>query len=323
MKNQSQVTLAITAFNESQRGDFDWIHECIAPAIHHPLVREIVVVNDGTPDFGELVQNLSGIPKVRLFHNPVNLGVFGNKVTSVERSTSEWVLMCDSDNVMGEDYYDRLVDIGLWDSDAIYATSFARPNFDYRSYIGEMSLEKFGDLQANGANIRKLQDRYMFWCLANTGNQFVHRSAFLDALDGIPRERFDLWQPNYFGVSQGGRPDMHWRMAYDAQDSFFINRMWLMAGGSIQIVDGLEYSHRVDKAAPGNYDRSPADKEALAPLYFLELMETSKTGKCHRYQFDRRDRGHVFLYKDLDVPGRMVAVNMDISIPFFEFCDKG
>lgn len=290
MKYQPQITLAVTAFDESHRGDFEWIRECITPATTHPLVREIAVVNDGTDDIDRLRFEIGALPKVRIYQNETNLGVFGNKVTSVDRSTSEWVLMCDSDNTMGHDYYDRLQSLGEWQSDMMYCSSFARPNFDYRHFCGTWNLD----------NIIYENERRAFFCLVNTGNWFLHRPTFLEAFRYNTRSRFDLQQPNYFGVPANVREQIYWRHVYDAQDSFFINKTWLLAGHVLNVVHGLEYDHRVDKGTQGNYDRSPVEKEALAPIYLLELNDRAITpredwSKLSEYRFADQ-RGSVFFY---------------------------
>ena len=268
----SQISLAVTAYEESTRGAFEWIRECIAPAVADPMVREIVVVNDGTPDFGGLKDALADTPKLRLSQNEKRLHVFGNKLESVYRSTSEWVLLCDSDNYMPQEYYRTLEDLRPWNPDTWYSASQARPAFDYRELCGTWNLSNVGQM---GTFPR-------FGCFVNTGNQFVHRKRFLDVFGHLRGKRFDLEQPNYFGVED--REDEKWFLVYGAQDSFFLMKEWMIRGGSVHCVPGLEYDHRVETGDLSNYNRAAQEKAALGPVYYLELLDAA-AGKKHSYRF--------------------------------------
>ena len=130
------VTLAVTAYNEMQRGEGAWLRRCIQPAIEHSLVQEIVIVDDASEDFGTWADKIGGLPKVRVYQNQENRGILGNKLEAVRRATSQWVALCDSDNVMGPDFYDCLVANEPWSSRSLYCASFARPEFDYRRFVG-------------------------------------------------------------------------------------------------------------------------------------------------------------------------------------------
>lgn len=274
------ITFAVTAWNETNRGDFQWIKECLEAASEHPMIDEIVVVNDASTDIDRLRDEISRTPKLtKVVQNPVNLGVFGNKVTSVEESSGDWVVMCDSDNVMDESYFDRIAEIQLRPN-RLYGPSFGQPELDYRGLVGEWTTETILQLPNRPAD-----DIRWFWCLANTGNWIVPRTQFLSRFRDIPRLRSDLWQPDYFSAGSD-RKNPHWRYVYDAADSFFINKVWWSSGGVLSIVEDLKYYHRMDKKAPGNYNRSPADKEAVSPVYYIELCDIAqgKTPPLYLYQ---------------------------------------
>ncbi len=296
----------MTAFNESQRGNFAWIRECVAAAVEHPLVREVVVVNDATPDIDTLRAALANIPKVRVFQNTRNHGVFGNKAISVSASSSPWVVMCDSDNTMGADYFDRLASLQPWDEAVWYSACRGTPELDYTQFVGDIHIRNLADVALRGAQ---------WWCLANTGNWFVNRAQFLETFEGIPPYRFDLHQRDYFGA--GDRSAEHWLRAYDAQDSFYINKTWWESGGILRVVDGLQYAHRMDKDAPGNYNRSPIEKEALAPAYFLELIDMGAGKSPGQYRY-LQHQGSVFWFADDLRPGIVVSIDLDLSKPIRE-----
>ena len=148
MNTESQITLAVTAYQESTRGNYGWIKECIAPAIDSPMVSEIVVVNDGSEGLAELIPMFEIMPKAILFSNNTRLHVFGNKLESVYRSTSDWVLLCDSDNTMSSEYYKRLQELAPWDPETWYCSSFARPAFDYRKLCGTWNVNNIHEAAA-------------------------------------------------------------------------------------------------------------------------------------------------------------------------------
>ena len=183
MSQPTQLSLCVTGYKETERHGCDWIKECLAPAIDEPLVREIVVVNDGTSDWTELATAIRDVPRLRFVQNPERLHVFGNKLESVWQATSDWVLLSDSDNVMGPDYYRTLEALQPWNPDTWYCASRAGTSFDYRPFIGTWALPEF-------LGIIPL-DPSVFWCLCNTGNQFVNRDTFLSMFGHLRGKRFD------------------------------------------------------------------------------------------------------------------------------------
>jgi len=289
------ITVGITAYRERDRGNYRWIVECIQAAAESPLVSHIVVVDDWPDDHEELVGVLRSlsVPKLYWVRNDVNVGVFGAKCRAVINAFTNWVLVADSDNTYEPSYFERLEKEQPWDERVWYSTSWGWPSLDYRHFVGDWRL---GDVE------RLIASKHG-WCVANTGNQLVHRQTFLEAFGRIPTYRFDLTQPDYFQA--GDRSALHWRLAYDALDSMFLNRVWWVAGGTLRIVDGLMYRHRVDKVAPGNYIRSPVDKESIGPAYLLELRDAAN-GEQHQYVLKER-RGRYFDFTRDD--GAVVTVD--------------
>lgn len=272
-----QLTFAVTAFNESTRGRFSWIRQCIDAAVGHPLVGSIVIVNDGTEDYTALCQSLAGVPKVSLYQNPENYGVFGNKLEAVFRSVHDWVLLCDSDNTMNAAYLDRLASLMPWDERTFYSASFARPQFDYRGVIGSWAM----------SDVAHLWKHPNFGCFVNTGNQLLHRPRFLEIFGKYRGPRFDLLLPNYFKGVKHRAAQKRWRVIYDAADSFFINKEWWYAGNRLAFVDGLEYEHRVDNSS---WQRAPGEKEALTPAFVLEMLDRIEGRPPRPYLFASRWR---------------------------------
>ena len=261
------ITLAVTAFRElsAKRKHGEQILRCIQPAQQHPLVGEIVVVDDGSGDGADLANLLAGQAKVSFYRNAKNRGVFGNKLEAIARCRGGWVVTCDSDNFMDTTFLNRILAIDK-DADTWYCPSFARPEFDYRALVGAYDLE----------SIRNIIDRPLFQCAINTGNQTVHHETFMEVFGKYRDRRADLMMPNWLGTPDAERDQKHWRLVFDALDSFILNLTWLQAGKSIHIMPDLEYDHYCSGDDAGNYVRSPPEKEQLG-LRLLEVLRTSQT----------------------------------------------
>ena len=254
------VSFAVTAFRESTRDDGERLLRCLEPARAHPGIHEVVVVDDGSDDYGWLSGLLGSALKVAIYHNPENQGVFGNKIEAVARSTGDWVITCDSDNLMRADFIDKILSLDklphTW-----YCPSFARPKFDYRRLIGDYDL----------AGLERILDEPMFQCACNTGNQTVHRKCFMDTFQKYRGRRADLMMPNWLNIPEAERSTHHWRLVFDALDSFILNWTWLQDEGRLHIVDGLEYDHYWSGGDDSNYARSPQEKDDLGAALFKEL----------------------------------------------------
>lgn len=269
-------TLAVSTYNEHQRNNYQWLRECLEPASTNDAVSDIMICDDGSDQQAELASVVKEFPKTQVMPFGTNEGVFATKIASVRWSNDRWAAMCDSDNVMDDMYIQRVLGLESWDPDCMYAASRAGEVFDYTDFCGTWDAAGFIELVKKNSP--------MFWCLANTGNCFVHVNTFCDVFSAVPTHRFDLSQPNYFGVED--RQDIYWRKVYDALDSFFIMKKWLMAGKKLCVVPDLKYHHRVGHADLGNYWRSPTEKDALGPVYFIELhdfVNGIKTPQNYRY----------------------------------------
>lgn len=261
------ISFAVTAYRETLRPqNRPRILECLQAAQAHEAIEEIVVVDDGSPDYEQLAELLDGQPKVILYRNRTNRGVFGNKLEAIARATNDWVITCDSDNVMGADFLDWIVRTDRR-PDTWYCPSFARPDFDYRALVGDRDI----------ASITHVASHPMFRCCMNTGNQTVHRGAFMDVFGQYRDKRADIMMPNWLGLVPHVREEHHWRLVFDACDSFIFNLTWLMAGNRMCIGEGLEYQHYRTSDPESNYARAPASKSQLEAKLF-ETLQTETHG---------------------------------------------
>jgi glycosyltransferase involved in cell wall biosynthesis len=263
------ISFAVLAYNESARSRCkgERLLRSLSAAREHPGIDEIVVVDDGSSDYEWLQGLLSEVPKVNLYHNEGNLGVFLNKIEVVARSAGDWVIVSDSDNFKDAAHIDKALSQPL-DPNVIYCPSFARPVFDYRHLTGEYDLVSISTVDFTSAFAR---------CCFNTGNQFVHRQTFLEVFGQYRNTRYwlDMWR-HLPGVPPSDRSSHYWRQVWDANDSMLFNMLWMYAGKRLAVVEGLEYEHYMSKDDSSNYNRSPADKGPLGEALYRELVERSK-----------------------------------------------
>jgi len=261
------ITFAVTAYNESLRGrtPFQWIRECITPALSHNYVSEILVYDDGSDDYPQLYHTLKNYPKINMHFGEQNLGVFGAKLESVFRTENEWVMMADSDNVFDSAYLDRLERMDRLSDRTFVCPSFGLPMLDYRHCVGMWSMD----------NIGRLSRMKAFDCVVNTGNQFVNRETFMTLFAPYRGPRFDLKLPDYLNV--GDRSNIRWRKIYDACDSLIINSIALKADVSLWVAPELTYTHgslmpEHKNIMPSSWEQAPPEKEQLSKILIQELL---------------------------------------------------
>jgi glycosyltransferase involved in cell wall biosynthesis len=274
------ISFAVTAYNEMSEGRKHGykLLKCIELAQRHPTVGEIVIVDDGSEDWAQLVTHLGpfayegvGWGKTKIYHNRQNLGVFGNKLEAIAQCRDDWVVNCDSDNLMDANYLDMVASLKK-NPNTWYCPSFARPEFDYRGLVGRWDLP----------NIEGLLAKPLAECALNTGNQIVHRESFMKVFGGYRGRRFDLLQPNYLDLPTSKRTTHRHRLVYDAKDSLIFNMEWLFAGGVLEIVPGLEYDHYYTSGPESNYARAPEEKDKLNDVLIAELRRRSQEERGNR-----------------------------------------
>lgn len=207
-----QVSLALTHYNR-----FDLLLWCIEQVKDDPRIGEIVISDDCSTDGSyELLQKrFQQDHKVKLFQNETNLDCYANKRAAVERCSNEWVILFDSDNVLGKDYLDQLYSIEKWDSNVVYCPDYAMPHFNYTPWVGTIRKENVASWMA----MPTPRGTSSFCTALNTANYFVSRADYLSVWDGSVNPH--------------------------TADSIFQIYNWLRSGRSVQIVPWLRYFHRV------------------------------------------------------------------------------
>jgi len=209
-----KISLCITNYNR-----FEYLFESFAKVIDDERIGEVVIVDDNSDIaiYTKIEERVRYMPKVKLFRNESNLGVYDNKKRSVQYATHKYCIVFDSDNVIDTIYLDTIYSYS-WSNNVILAPDFAQPVFDYTRYAGQRITKH---------NVANYTFRKGFDCLFNTMNYFVHRQTYLQ-----------VWQH---------------KADIKGADSIYFNYLWLLAGGEIYVVNGLRYFHRVSDFKQGEH----------------------------------------------------------------------
>lgn len=186
--------------------------ESFAQILNDHRISEIVICDDDSGDgsYEFLCNYFNNNDKVKIYENESNLDCYLNKKRSIELANNEWCIIGDSDNIFGVDYLDKIYSCEEWDKYTIYTPDFAKPTFNFKSFSGLLITKE---------NVSQWIDEPMFEVMCNAANYFVNRSEYLRVFD-------DSKNPV-------------------TSDSIFMIYNWLMAGNKVQVVDGLEYEHRI------------------------------------------------------------------------------
>ncbi len=199
-------------------------------------VSEIVICDDASRKevVDALLSKTQHIPKVRVVQNDTNYGVFFNKLRTVENSNNAWVVLCDSDNFMGKDYIQTLLQESPWEESTMYCPDTAGP-FNFKP-IGGHVMSTLQEVHSTLDKLGGLRDVFL-----NTANCFFNKYKYQDVC-----QRFH---------TLGLDPHKLW-----ASDAHALNYAWVALGGKIKCVRGLSYFHDTT-AADGAWRTITATKE--------------------------------------------------------------
>lgn len=217
MRNPMKLTLAITTFNRCKL-----LLESFANVIDDPRIDEVLIMDDCSEiEYWNKIKELPKFnPKIRVIRQLENRGMSINKRDAVFNSRNEWVILFDSDNIIGKDYLDALeIEVKTYLPNElkrynIYCPTFAKPNFDYRKFAG-MVFDK-GEL--NPDHKPDLSDP-MLNCMMNTCNYVLHRESYLS-----------VWEEN---------------KEMKGSDTIWFSYLWLKGGHAFIPVKDMHYIHRV------------------------------------------------------------------------------
>lgn len=210
-----KLSLAITTFNRYQL-----TIDSFAQVINDPRIDDIILLDDCSTDgsYEKLRDYFNNNFNVRVIRQAQNRGMSLNKRDAIALAKNEFVIIFDSDNIIGPDYLDALdVDMhknGRPPETWILMPSFAKPQFDYSEFSGKTFSKN---------RISNFFGLKMAECLINTCNFLVNRDAYLRVYEPNPRMK--------------------------ATDTAWFNYLWLKSGGSFYVVPGMEYYHRVHEGS--------------------------------------------------------------------------
>ena len=215
-----KLSLCITTYNR-----YELLKESYAQVIDDGRVSEIIIVDDcsNEPGIKDKVNGLAG-GKVKVFHQAQNRGMSMNKRDAISYASNQWVIIFDSDNVIGRDYLDAFFNfLDEWEepysshlirNNFIFCPSWAKPEFDFRKY----EMKQFG---AKDAAMEIKSD--IFNVCLNCCNCIVNRDFYLKTYQYNER--------------------------HIASDTIWHSYNHLKAGGLFYIVPGMHYMHRIHQGS--------------------------------------------------------------------------
>lgn len=229
-----QISIAIPSWNR-----YEQTVNSFKNVIDDERIREVVIVDDASTDdsYDKLKWHFRDNNKVRIFKNETNLDCYFNKKKAMEKATSDFCILFDSDNTLGTDYIDALFNIAWWDKFTAYQPEFSKPHFDFRKHSG-VTLTK--------SNVNDYLHTNLETAL-NAMNFFINREQFLKVWDGS--------------------------IDPVTSDSIYFNFCWLKANNKIKITPHLEYDHFISEDGTGHYQQN----HKRTGNFHQELLQRFKT----------------------------------------------
>lgn len=220
--------------------------------LDHPAVAEVVIVDDGSreEEFRELshfVDSLGCGNRIKVFRRDENRGALLTKLECVEKSSSDWVLVLDSDNTAFRGYLDALGSSTELDPQVFYCARWAFPFFPFHEFSGQrINFDKACEWTRMGI----LKRVYIF----NDGNYLVNRRAYIENTGNLGR------------------------VASDVADVMVVNYRWLSEGGSLSVLPNASYFHRVDASSFWNRTAEESKRRVSEIYSLLEAGRRMETG---------------------------------------------
>ncbi len=207
MSKEKQIGICLTTKNR-----FDFTVKSFEKVLDDERIADIVISDDASDDdsYYKLDRLFENNPKVRLYENYETLGVYHNKHQAIQLSDMKWNILFDSDNVLDKSYIDTIFNLPDWEENVAYCPDYARDALDYQHFAGvKITAQNAGNYidQRNGGS------------LFNTLNYFCNRDFFLKVFD-----------PTQNPI---------------AADSIMYNYLYLINGGAMDVIKGLQYYHTI------------------------------------------------------------------------------
>tara|TARA_Y100001937_G_scaffold45472_1_gene63874 strand:+ start:1681 stop:2427 length:747 start_codon:yes stop_codon:yes gene_type:complete len=178
----NKISLAIPFYNTSR-----YFLDAIKYTIDDDFISEIVVNDDGSSEeelkkLDDIIKNLN-TNKIKVFKNEENYGAFRNKYITVDRCTSDWIYLLDSDNIPFETTYPILKTIDQSKPNIIFSPEqlHCRKDGQEVEVISDYNFkyDLIGIEECKDAILKRT--KWFDW-FTNSGNYFINRNFYLNSL---------------------------------------------------------------------------------------------------------------------------------------------
>ena len=231
-----KISCAIPYYNNSR-----YIVETLHWIIKDDRINEIIICDDDSNDFDILLNILKKIrsPKCRIYKNDKNLGVYLNKLKSVNLCNNHWVILLDSDNVIQKSYIDSLEKEYPWSKNVIYTPVWAKTFPGLPS--PKLNWTKYENNLIDTSNILELLSDRGVHCLMNNCNYFINKDEYMKCVT--------LNSNNYD------------QKLISCVDSMTLFTDWILCGNKVKVVKDMIYYHRLH--SDSNYNKADKTKKDL------------------------------------------------------------
>ena len=165
------ITLCIPTYNRNEM-----VINSFSEIIDDKRINEIVIMDDCSDIeiYNSMCLNLKKLNdgRIKVYRNDINKRAFMNKLSSVEKSTNDWIILLDSDNKLTKNYIDSIPN-NLEDN-VFYIPSHAICDSPYLNY--QKHSDKFFDIN----DYKKIShsDEIML----NTGNYLFNKKTYIESI---------------------------------------------------------------------------------------------------------------------------------------------
>jgi glycosyltransferase involved in cell wall biosynthesis len=233
------ITVAIPYYNSEK-----YLEQTLELPLKSNFVSEIIIHDDCSDNEIESID-----PKIKVYRNEKNLGAFKNKYLAVSKASNEWVYLLDSDNYFFKNSLEVIEKLSL-QRGRYYSPSqlhLVDDGLD-QSLNGKIVKYNFGTVNGKKAKEILSEGNGEFEWLINTGNFFIHRDDYLEAMG-------DIFHNDHY--------------PYFEADAIVFTYNWLRKGNMIEVVDDLWYNHRLRS---NSYSHSVGNKNADSLNYHKNLI---------------------------------------------------
>jgi glycosyltransferase involved in cell wall biosynthesis len=201
-----------------------FLSKSIPQYLEYDLVSHVVVCDETGEDADALQQSPYGNhPKLKVYKNSKRLGAYLNKRQCIEKASTDWVAVLDSDNIFSEDFFEKAY--AALQNESFHPKLVLASADNVRLFVKTGKEEKrtahFSGLRITRANWNTVLQMQDWNFLLNDGNYIVHKSQ-LSSLN----------------------PKYTLQQVY-ASDAILAAKQFVQNGCTYYLVPGLWYIHTV------------------------------------------------------------------------------